>query len=245
MTMTITMTTNICKGKKEMNNNMEIMKLLQIAGGNFPIGGFSQSYGLETYIATGKIKSTGQLKELLETYINNTLCRNELPLLIAAYRACRSGDYGTVRSLNELALAVKVTKESREALNKSGKAMLRVGIKLIDDEDIRIFYEKEKNTGIAFNVAFPAIAQKLAIGPENTVSAYMFNSINGLVQAAIKLMPLGNIEGQQLLASLMPTMDDVCRKAQEIPLDQISNFTPAIDMASIDHENLPTRLYMS
>ncbi len=228
-----------------MNNNLEIMRLLQIAGSNFPIGGFSQSYGLETYIAADKIKSVEQLKELLETYINNILCRNELPLLIAVYRACGSGDYRTVRSLNELALAVKTTRESREALNKSGKAMLRVGMKLIDDEDICSFYKEEKNTGIAFNVAFPAVAQKLAIGLENTVSAYMFNSINGLVQVAIKLMPLGNVEGQQLLGSLMPTMDAACRRAQEIPLNQISNFAPAIDMASIDHENLPTRLYMS
>lgn len=224
---------------------MELFKLLQIAGGSFPIGGFSQSYGLETYMSLNKINTCEEVRELIETYVTNILARNDLPLLISAYKACERNDYAAIDTINELALAVKITKESREASNKSGKAMMRIGKELVMDGKIDNFYSQKKHSGIAFNVAFAIIAKGLNTEIKNAVEAFAFNSVNGLVQAAIKLMPLGNVEGQKLLFQLLPTMESACSDAFEISPDEISSFAPAFDLASIEHENLTTRLYMS
>lgn len=224
---------------------MELFKLLQVAGGSFPIGGFSQSYGLETYMSMNRISTCEEVRELIETYVTSILARNELPLLISAYKACEKDDYEAVDTLNELALAVKATKESREASGKSGKAMMRIGKELVMNEKADSFYSRNKHSGIAFNVAFAIIAAGMGIEIRNAVEAFTFNSVNGLAQAAIKLMPLGNIEGQKLLFQLMPVMESACSAAFEISPNEISNFAPAFDLASIEHEDLATRLYMS
>ncbi|MDO4870246.1 MAG: urease accessory protein UreF [Bacillota bacterium] len=228
-----------------MTDTKEILRLLQIAGGNFPIGGFSQSYGLETYIADKTIKSVEELKELLETYIKNIYCRSELPILRAAFFAAACSDYKRLKWLNEIAIATKLTKESRDASCKSGRAMLRIGTELVDSDEVREFFEWTRSAGAAFNIAFPVVACKLGISPESTASSYLFNGVNGLVQAAVKLMPLGNIEGQQLLQELMPVMEEAVKESRRISVNEISNFAPSIDMASIEHEVLKTRLYMS
>ncbi len=38
---------------------------------------------------------------------------------------------------------------------------------------------------------------------------------------------------------------NAAKESMEVPVEQISNFCPGLDIASITHEFLPTRLYMS
>lgn len=225
--------------------NDSIVKLLQIAGGSFPIGGFSQSYGLETYVSDGKINTVEGVYELIETYIHNVVSRGELPLLIEAFRLKFVSDYEELEKLNRVAVAMKGTYESRQASLKSGKAMLRIGKEICSDKSLDDWYNNLSDRDIAFNVAFALIAESMNIDVEEAVRAFVFTEVNCIIQAAIKLVPLGNVEGQKLLTSLMDTMEDAAKIAFEIPPDEANAFAPALDMASIHHETLATRLYMS
>ena len=227
------------------NNSAQIFSILQLAGGNFPVGGFTQSWGLETYVDKGIIKNVADFEEFLKMFLNNVICCSEAPLVIFAYENTRSWNPDKLAELNQLSIAMKLTKENRESSVKTGKAMLRIGKEMLKDRDIEIFYEEHKEFGINFSVAFGMIAAKMAIDIEKTVTAYIFSSINALIQSGIKLIPLGNIEAQELFLEMNQSLSDAVDKSFTIDIEEISNFTPGLDLASIEHENLKTRLYMS
>ena len=73
----------------------------------------------------------------------------------------------------------------------------------------------------------------------------MFSTVNGLVQCAVKLVPLGNTQAQQVMQQLYPAMESAVKGSMSVEIDDISNFCPGLDIASINHEFLTTRLYMS
>lgn len=236
--------TNITIGM-DKNKYSQIFLILQLAGGNFPVGGFSQSWGLETYVEKGIIKNAEEFESFLEVFLNHVLCRSEAPFVIFAHRDTNNWNSTLLTELNQLAISMKLTKESREATVKAGKAMLRIGNEILQDKEIEIFYEENKDKEIHFAVAFGIIAAKMSIDIEETVIAYIFSSINTLIQNAIKLIPLGNVEAQKLFYKINQSLSDSVDKSFAVELEDVSNFTPGLDFASIDHEDLRTRIYMS
>jgi len=233
---------NISMNKNEYK---QLFSILQIAGGNFPIGGFTQSWGLETYVNRGAIKNAEDFKAFLEMFLDHVICCSEAPLVIFAYRNAKDWNADRLDELNQLSIAMKLTKESRESSVKTGKAMLRIGKEMLKDKEIEIFYEKHREFGIHFSIAFGMIAAKMSIDIGKTVTAYIFSSINALIQSGIKLIPLGNIEAQMLFLKLNLSLSEAVDRSFMTGLDELSNFTPGLDIASIDHEGLQTRIYMS
>ena len=86
---------------------------------------------------------------------------------------------------------------------------------------------------------------RIGIDVEEAVKAFVFSTVNALVQSAVKLVPLGNTQAQQVLLQLYPAMEASAKESRGTPVDEISNFCPGLDIASINHEYLTTRLYMS
>jgi urease accessory protein len=184
-------------------------------------------------------------KRFLEVFLKQVICCSEAPLVIYAYESAKNWNDEQLDELNQLSLAMKLTKESREASVKTGKAMLRVGKEMLNDKEIDGFYEDHKETGIHFSVAFGMIAAKMSIDIEETIAAYVFSSINALIQSGVKLIPLGNIEAQMLFLKLNQRLAEAVDESFTVGPDELNNFTPGFDLASIEHEELPTRIYMS
>ena len=117
-----------------MTYNNQLFYLMQMAGGTFPSGGFSQSWGLETYVVNGTVNDDKTFIEFTEGYLESTITRCEGPIMREAYRFASEWDRDAAGSaaeanlldelmqLEELSCAVKVTKESRESSIRMGKA---------------------------------------------------------------------------------------------------------------------------
>lgn len=223
----------------------DVMFLLQFSGGCFPVGGFSQSLGAETFIQNKTITNRDDLIELLEGYISSTLCENEVPLMIHVYNSIAGGDWVSAEELNRLAIASKLTHEMREACLKSGKSFLRIGKELMQDVEIEEFYNRNRDTGISYPAAYAVVTARAGVDLGSSVAAYYFSSINTIVQCAVKLIPLGNTEGQIALKAGMDIAADCAGRSMEIPVDGINTFSPMIDISSMEHETISSRLYMS
>ena len=226
-----------------MINNTSFV--LQLCGGTFPTGGFSQSYGLETYVSQGKVNSIETFREYLKNYLSVTIGTFEGVVLLEAYDCATIWELDRIKEIDSIVNAMMLTKETREASNRTGKSLLRVASQMLEDDDIKEFYEAYGKKGISGAVAMAAVCGKLGIDKDITLESYIFSTLNGLVQSGIKLIPLGNVEAQKLLFE----MNDVIRKIVELSktteFEEITNFSPALDIASMQHEFLPTRLYMS
>ena len=222
-----------------------IFYLMQLAGGTFPSGGFSQSWGLETYVSEGKICDSSTFGDFLEVYLEYTVGSCEGPLICEAYRLARAGNVAAIKELEMLSCAVKVTGENRESALRMGKALLRIAADMTEDKLIKELNDIYGRKGISYPVIYGVVCGRLDTGLDDAVRAYVFSTANSLVQSALKLIPLGNTEAQKILfdsGELMEHVSDICMKTG---IDEISNFCPALDIAGIRHETLGVRLYMS
>ena len=80
---------------------------------------------------------------------------------------------------------------------------------------------------------------------QDTGQAFLFNGINNLVQVGIKIIPLGQSESQNMLYSVYSQILEVTEQLLDEEIHEVTNFIPAQDIASMQHERLYSRLYMS
>ena len=219
--------------------------LLQLAGGTFPTGGFSQSWGLETFVTDGRVAGASDCRKFIAGYLDAVVGSCEGPILREAVGYAANWDAAALAELEELSLAMKLSKESRDSALKSGKALMRIASEIIEDSELPGFYGGYSRSGITNAVAFGTICGRSGICPERALEAYVFSVVNGIVQSAVKLIPLGNTEAQRMLLEVRPDMAGCVRKSSTLAVSDISNFSPGFDLASILHETLPMRLYMS
>lgn len=226
----------------------QLFALLQFAGGTFPTGSFSQSWGLETYVATGRVHDLMSFQRFLQAYIQEVLAHFEGPVLCKAYDLIQNEtakDYSILEPLDELVTAMRLTLESREASHRTGKALIRIAATMLELEELKAYYESGKETGINYPVAFGLLASLMGVPKEEALSAFLFSAVNGIVQSGVKLIPLGNGEAQKLILQSYKTIGAAVEEALTTPFEEIYSFCPAFDLASIHHEELETRLYMS
>lgn len=228
-----------------MTKKNQLFYLMQLAGGTFPSGGFSQSWGLETYVAQGKITDSKSFLAFLEVYLDSAVGRCEGPILCEAFRLAKAWDRDEIMELEELSCAIKVTKESREASLRMGKAFLRIMAEILDDADIAEIRNVCGMKGMSYPVIYGLVCGRLGLELPACVEAFVFSTVNALVQSGVKLIPLGNTEAQRVLLNIQPAMERAAAGSMDRTIDEISNFCPGLDIASILHENLPVRLYMS
>lgn len=235
-----------------MNSGRQLIRLLQFNGGTFPTGGFSQSWGLETYVTEGVVRDAASFREFLEVYLTSSIGKCEGPIVCRSYeltgKLSEEADAETasgLAALEQLSNAVKVTKESREAGLRMGRAFGRVLEPILDAGQFRPLVEIFGDLNISYPVLYGAVCSLLEIDLEEAIAAYVFSTANTLTQSALKLIPLGNVEAQQILFDMDEAFEDVIRLCMETGIDAVTNFCPGIDIASLKHEDLPVRLYMS
>lgn len=228
-----------------MSQSNQLFYLMQLAGGTFPSGGFSQSWGLETYVAEGAITDEKSFLEFISSYLDSTVGKCEGVIVCQAFRLAESWDQDKISDLEDLSCALKVTKESRESALRMGKAFLRITAEIFPDEDIKRLWKKFSPGGMTYPVVYGLICGRLGLEMKAALEAFVFSTVNALVQSGVKLIPLGNTQAQKLLLDIQPEMEACAAECQNRSLEQISNFCPGFDIAGILHETLPVRLYMS
>lgn len=240
----------------------EIFLLLQLAGGTFPTGSFSQSWGLETYVCNGDVSNEVEFREFLLAYLNTTLAGLEGPFLCGAYDLAAAGLSNLaasggpdnfdgkggpdgLRELDRQLAAMKLTKESREGCLRMGKALLRIAAQMTDDRILTAYYEDCQDGGACYPIAFALVSARLGLDKEDALHAFLFSSASGLVQSGLKLIPLGNVQAQRILLDLYDDIGKAAKRAVSTEIEDAFAFCPGLDIASMRHETLPTRLYMS
>ena len=237
-----------------MTDARQIFQLLQLNGGTFPTGGFSQSWGLETYVAEGIVKDTQTFRGFLESYLKSGIGKCEGPIICRAYElagqvakeaVCRGDAAAALRDLEQLSQAMKVTKESREAALRMGKAFGRILAPVLGEEAVLPLKEALGSLAVSYPVIYGCMCRLLGTGLDEALAAYVFSAANTLTQSALKLIPLGNVEAQKVLFEMDGVMEEVTCLCRETGIEEITNFCPGLDIASLAHEELPVRLYMS
>ena len=197
----------------------------------FPVGAFSYSHGFETAIANGAIDDAATAQDWIDTGLTHGAGQSDAILLAAAYRA----EPDDLPALIALARALSPSAERLAETDRMGAAFAAT-IRALHDHDL---------PDAPYPVALGRAARLSELPLDLTVTLFLQAFIANLVSAAIRLVPLGQTEGQGITLALAPQIAKVATEAAPGDIDRIGSAAFALDLASMQHEPLPTRLFQS
>jgi urease accessory protein len=223
---TNTMTTN--------STPLAQLRLLAWLSPGFPTGAYAYSHGLEWAVESGDLHNGDTLRAWLADLLRYGSGRNDAILLRHAYRAAH--DPVALEDLAELAAAVVPSRERHVETIDLGTAFLRAA---------RAWDCPVLPQAVAYPVAVGALAGWHDIDEDTTTAAYLQAFVSNLISAAIRLVPLGQTTGLQVLAAIEPVIVLVASDTSTATLEDIGGCTFRSDLAAMRHETQYTRLFRS
>ena len=231
--------------------HLKLLRLFQLADSAVPIGAAAHSFGLETLVEDGAL-----LVEHLEHFLKDFLGEagaQEAAFCRAAHRlgtqAESSGhDFQVTQwlELNRRLGARRAARESRAASATLGRRLLHLTRELHNHPTIACASDAARRAVCEVHhcAAFGLVGGALGLGGDVTVEAYLHQTLAGLVSACQRLMPLGQTRAQQILWNLKPSIITAASCGPE-GYEEVNCFAPLLDLGSMRHTTLTTRLFIS
>ncbi|MEG4054451.1 MULTISPECIES: urease accessory protein UreF [unclassified Microcoleus] len=229
-----------------MNN--QLLSLLQLAFA--PVGAYSYSEGIESLVETGAINSEITLRNWLENSLQFGAVRVEAAVVVRALRAAKIGDLTALNYWNAWATATKETEELRLQSWQMGRTLVRLLLDLRSPVAsglttiVKEFVESGSNQ-CNFAIGFGIAAANWQIEEEAAVLGYLYSWAANLASAGVKLIPLGQTAGQQLLLDLHSQISCTAQEVLKLEDDDIASCSWGLALASMAHETQYTRLFRS
>lgn len=207
----------------------DLLTLTQWLSPAYPVGAFAWSHGLERTIGRGDIADAATLAGWLADVLEHGAGRTDAILLCSAYSA------DDVALVAELAAALAPSVERRMETLQQGAAFAATtrAVWQIDVPDM------------AYPVAVGRAARLMGLAVQPVAQMWLQAFASNLVQAAQRLMPLGQTEAQRILAGLAPLCLRIGREATSASVDDIGSATFAVDTASMQHKHQYSRIFRS
>lgn len=232
-------------------NNQDLasrLLLLQVNDALFPIGGYSHSYGLETYIQEGRVKDGNTAREYISRKLALGTVYTDLLAIRLAYEKALAGSLEELDRLEEMLEATLVPMELQEAVKKLGNRFAKTvsGLDIPWKREIFEEYTRMRGErGVSHPCVYGVFCASAGIPAEDAMSHYLYAQASAMVTNCVKTIPLSQTEGQKILSAQLGTFPRLLEQAKEAPEEMLGMGAPGFDLASIRHETLYSRLYMS
>jgi urease accessory protein len=227
--------------------NPALIRLLQLSDPALPVGGFSHSAGLETYVQLGIVKDDATARAFVTGMLAQNIHYTDAAIVSLVYDAIASDGAEEIKQLDELCTAVKLPKEMRLASQKLGVRLIKIFQPLCNNEWLNRYAAaiQAKQLSGHYCIAFGLIAYALQIDKADALTGFYYNAAAGFVTNCVKLVPLSQQSGQQLLFSLQPLIAELVQNNLQPDREMIGLCCTGFDIRSMQHEQLYSRLYMS
>jgi len=227
--------------------NPALIRLLQLSDPALPVGGFSHSAGLETYVQLGIVKDDATARAFVTGMLSQNIHYTDAAIVSLLYDAIASDGGEEIKQLDDLCTAVKLPKEMRQASQKLGVRLIKIFQPLCNNEWLNRYAAAIQAKQLAghYCIAFGLIAYALQIAKADALTGFYYNAATGFVTNSVKLVPLSQQSGQQLLFSLQPLIAELVQNNLQPDREMIGLCCTGFDIRSMQHEQLYSRLYMS
>lgn len=216
--------------------------LLQLSTPALPVGAYSYSEGLETLVQAHHITSVIQLQEWLEQELTVGMIRLEAIALLRTWQAVQADHPSAIAQWNYWLSALRETEEMRLQSWQMGRSLVRLLPEL--DPELRR-WTVATGEPCNFAIAFGLAAGCWQIPASDALLGYLHSWVSNLINAGVKLIPLGQTQGQKLLVSLYPTLERAVETVQTVEDEDLVGLGWGVAIASMQHETLYSRLFRS
>jgi urease accessory protein len=220
---------------------------LQFADGLFPAGGFAHSLGLETYVQDGVVRDRAGLEAFVAAHLEGSAGPADAVAVAVAVRIARESDVAAWIELDERLEAMKPVPEAREASRQMGRQTLRVAAAM--DADVFLGgLARAVADGLApghHAAVFGAALGRARVEPLLAAAAYLHSTAVLLVGAGLRLIALGQLDGQRVVTSMRPRIARLAEAAAAATPADMWSFNPGLELAGIRHATLDARLFRS
>jgi urease accessory protein len=221
----------------------QLFRLLTWASPAFPTGAFGYSHGLEYAVEEGLVKNAAELQDWVGWIVRHGALHSDAVLLAHAYRAAEAGDNAKLDEIAALAAAMRGTAETAIESLQQGASFFDTAQAVWPSKGAAAFL-KRNGAKPALPIAV-ALACAGVIPPAETLGAYLHAAMANLVSAGVRLIPLGQTDGQRSIAALEGAVADAVERALKTALDDLATAAPMVDWTSMRHETQYTRLFRS
>jgi urease accessory protein len=210
----------------------------------YPVGAFSYSGGIEWAVESGDITNAETLKRWLAVVMAEGGGFSDAVFFVHAHRAIEANDGKALRAVAELAAAFAPSKERHLETTAQGRAFVeatRAAWPCAALDRLAAAWDGP----VAYPVAVGVAAAGHGVAVEPALGAYLHAVVANLISAGVRLIPLGQTDGQRLLAAFEPVVAATAARALATPLDQVGGAAFRADLASMHHETQYTRLFRS
>lgn len=215
------------------------LSLLHLCDSLFPIGAFAHSDGLESATAGGRVASADDLREWMAVCLDESIGRLEGPAVWQAWRAATDGDAPALAALDEELTAMRPSSAARKSSRAMGQRLLTTWSTV--HPDARLAALPRATT---LPIAFAAAAACIGVERRAAVEAFAYTRLAATVSAAMRLLPLGQVEAHALLATALervpPVVDRIAARD-----GALESFAPALDIAAMTQQYVRSRLFQS
>ena len=227
-------------------NTLSLLKGLRFVDSFFPSGGYAFSGGLEAAVQGGAVRDAEELSRYVVESLTTGMGEREAVAVGMAHEAYVSGVLETAFNADRELEAMKLGRESRTASRQMGRQVMRLAADqrarqpLI--EEYLAAVEAEQTPGhLAVTVGLTLAAAGWS--KKDTIAAFLYQAATGFVAAAMKLLPIGQREGQRLLECWLGVIEPISLKAAHQQV--LQSWSPIQDIYAMRHNRLESRLFRS
>ena len=202
----------------------------------YPVGAFAYSHGLERAVTDGVVHDAGSAQSWIADCLECGAGRTDAILLAHAWRAAGAKDPRALDDVAALGLALAPSAERLSETRDQGEAFASV----TGDA-----WGASAVPHAPYAVAVGAAAASGSIPLAATLQTYLQAFAANLVSAAVRLVPLGQTQGQTIVAGLAECIGRLTEEAADAPLEAIGGCAVLADIASMNHETQEPRLFRS
>ena len=202
----------------------------------------SPAYPVGAYAFSGAIVDRQSAYRWIRDLVRMGNGRADLVFLKDAWDACR--DVNKLSILARYAVAFQATAELRTETLAQGRAFANVTRDAWPESRVDAALDA-LGEDLAYPVVVGVVAGWHGISLGDAMIAYGHAFSANLVSAAVRLVPLGQTDGQRITADLEMDVECIAGEASTLTYDTVSNATFMSDIASMKHEVQYTRLFRS
>ncbi len=216
---------------------------LHLSDPTLPIGGYAHSYGLESYVQQGGVYDEASAKQFVENSLWHNAKFNDGMYVRLAWEAIHSNNPDRLKILDEECTALKSPLEIRSASMKLGVRLLKIFERKV--ESTEQLTQLTKGGGGHYPIIYGAVAEMMGLGLRETLLSFYYNTLVCMVTNAVKLIPLGQLAGQDLIFSIEESLGELVEQTITLDPEMRGVCAVAFDIKAMQHERLYSRLYMS